>query len=361
MTRLSRRLLAWYALQRRDLPWRHTRDPYAIWVAETMLQQTRVETVIPYYRRWMRRFPDVQAVARATEEEVLRHWEGLGYYSRARSLQRAARRITAEYGGKLPRTRRELIQLPGIGAYSASAIAAIAFGQAELALDGNLRRVLCRLLDFAGDPRAPEGDRHLRAQAQPWIPPRRAGDFNQALMDLGAMVCTPRRPACERCPLTAECAAYLHGTQALRPLRRERRPLPERAAAAAVIRRGRTVLIARRPPGGLLGGLWEFPGGKAEPGESIDETLRRELREELAIEIDLIDSLGRFDHTYTHFRISVYAFECRMKGGRPKLLEHTALRWIAPEALRRFPMGKIDREIARRWSQRLKAAGRKSR
>ena len=361
MTRLSRRLLAWYALQRRDLPWRHTRDPYAIWVAETMLQQTRVETVIPYYRRWMRRFPDVQAVARATEEEVLRHWEGLGYYSRARSLQRAARRITAEYGGKLPRTRRELIQLPGIGAYSASAIAAIAFGQAELALDGNLRRVLCRLLDFAGDPRAPEGDRHLREQAQPWIPPRRAGDFNQALMDLGAMVCTPRRPACERCPLTAECAAYLHGTQALRPLRRERRPLPERAAAAAVIRRGRTVLIARRPPGGLLGGLWEFPGGKAEPGESIDETLRRELREELAIEIDLIDSLGRFDHTYTHFRISVYAFECRMKGGRPKLLEHTALRWIAPEALRRFPMGKIDREIARRWSQRLKAAGRKSR
>jgi A/G-specific adenine glycosylase len=358
MPTLSRSLLDWYAVHQRDLPWRRTRDPYAIWVAETMLQQTRVETVIPYFQRWMRRFPTLESVASASEQQVLRLWEGLGYYSRARNLHRAARRIRAEHGGQLPRTRDELIRLPGIGPYSASAIAAIAFDEPELALDGNLRRVLCRLLDFAGDPRAPEGVRHLRQQALPWIPEGRAGDFNQALMDLGAMVCVPRQPACERCPLRRECGAYRHATQALRPVRRVRTPIPERIAAAAVIRRGQTVLIARRPPGGLLGGLWEFPGGKAEPGESIDQTLRRELREELAIEVDVLDTLGRYDHVYTHFRVSVYAFECRLRGRPPQLLEHTDLRWVRPESLARFPMGKADRAIARRWRATFRGAGR---
>lgn len=361
MPELSRSLLDWYAVHQRDLPWRRTRDPYAIWVAETMLQQTRVETVIPYFQRWMRRFPTVQSVARASEQQVLRLWEGLGYYSRGRNLHRAARQVVAEHGGRLPRTRSELLRLPGIGPYSASAIAAIAFGEAELALDGNLRRVLCRLLDFAGDPRAPEGVRYLRQQALPWIPPGRAGDFNQALMDLGATICVPRQPACERCPLTGDCGACQHATQALRPARRAAKLVPERIAAAAVIRRGPTVLIARRPPGGLLGGMWEFPGGKAEPGESIDQTLRRELREELAIEVDLLDTLGCYDHVYTHFRVTVYAFECRLRGRPPQLLEHTDLRWVRPEALRRFPMGKVDRRIARRWLQRAQRPGRSAR
>jgi A/G-specific adenine glycosylase len=358
MATLGDSLLAWYADYQRDLPWRRTHDAYAVWVSETMLQQTKVETVIPYYVRWMRRFPTVQAVARASEQEVLRHWEGLGYYARARSLHRAARRITAEFGGRLPHTRSELIQLPGIGPYSASAIAAIAYGEPEIALDGNLRRVLSRLLDYASDPRAPEGERYLREQAVRWIPAGRAGDFNQALMDLGAMICTPGRPACERCPLQTKCVAQQRGTQALRPLRPGRKPIPGHIAAAAVIRRGRAVLLARRPPGGLLGGLWEFPGGKAEAGESIDQTLRRELREELAVDVELLGSLGCYEHTYTHFRISVYAFECRLRGGRPKRLEHTDLRWVLPEALRRYPMGRIDRQIARRWIAQTRAGAR---
>ncbi|MCJ7512384.1 MAG: A/G-specific adenine glycosylase, partial [Anaerolineales bacterium] len=349
MIPLSRALLTWYAANGRDLPWRHTRDPYAIWVAETMLQQTRVETVIPYYQRWMRRFPSVQAVASAGEQEVLRRWEGLGYYGRARSLRRAAQQVVAEHAGQLPRTRAELRALPGIGAYTASAIAAIAFGAQELALDGNLRRVLCRLLDFPQDPRSPEGERFLRQQALPWIPDGRGGDLNQALMDLGAGICLPRRPDCAHCPVSKSCAAHERGTQALRPMRPERKPIPKRIAAAGVVQRGRAVMIARRPPGGLLGGLWEFPGGKPEAGESIDQTLRRELREELAIEVEVVDSLGSFDHAYTHFRVTVYAFECRLRRGEPRLLEHTDLRWVRPEALGRYPMGKIDRAIARRW------------
>ncbi len=358
MTLLSRKLLDWYAVHRRDLPWRRTRDPYAIWVAEIMLQQTRVETVIPYYQRWMRRFPDVRTLARAGEQAILGCWEGLGYYSRARSLHQAARFVVAELDGELPRRRAELQLLPGIGPYTASAIAAIAFGENEVALDGNLRRVLSRLLDFDGDPRAAAGQHHLRQQALAWIPDGRAGDFNQALMDLGTQICRPRGPDCGQCPLAGECAAFRRGTQSLRPARPERKPIPEHLAAAAVIRRGRTVLIARRPPGGLLGGLWEFPGGKAEPGESIDQTLRRELREEMAIDVELLDSLGCYVHAYTHFKVSVYAFECRLKGNLPQLLEHTALRWVRPEALRRFPMGKVDRQIARRWSRQAKSAGR---
>ena len=292
MASLSRNLLAWYATDQRDLPWRRSRDPYAIWVAEIMLQQTRVETVIPYYQRWMRRFPDVRTLARAGEQAILRCWEGLGYYGRARRLHQAARLVVAEFGGELPRRRAELQILPGIGAYTASAIAAIAFGENEVALDGNLRRVLSRLLDFDGDPRSPAGERYLRQQATAWIPDGQAGDFNQALMDLGTAICRPRWPDCGRCPLSGECAAFRRGTQSLRPVRPERKPIPERMAAAAVIRRGQWVMIARRPPGGLLGGLWEFPGGKAEADESIDQTLRRELREELAIEVEVIELAG---------------------------------------------------------------------
>lgn len=361
MANLSRNLLAWYATNQRDLPWRRSRDPYAIWVAEIMLQQTRVETVIPYYQRWMRRFPDVRTLARAGEQAILRGWEGLGYYGRALRLHQAARLVVAEFGGELPRRRAELQILPGIGAYTASAIAAIAFGENEVALDGNLRRVLSRLLDFDGDPRSPAGERYLRQQVTAWIPDGQAGDFNQALMDLGTAICRPRWPECGRCPLSGECAAFRRGTQSLRPVRPERKPIPERMAAAAVIRRGQLVMIARRPPGGLLGGLWEFPGGKAEADESIDQTLRRELREELAIEVEVIDSLGSFHHTYTHFQVTVCAFECRLTGGPPQQLEHTALRWVRPEALSRYPMGKVDRAIARRWKAVHPSAPRRSR
>lgn len=348
MTHLAEELLGWYTSRRRDLPWRRTRDPYAIWVAEVMLQQTRVETVVPYYRRWMERYPDLRRLARSTEGEVLAAWEGLGYYRRALQLRRAAQVIVEEHGGRLPKTADGLRCLPGVGPYTAAAIAAIAFGQDEIAVDGNLRRVLARLMDLETDVRSPAGERQLVRWARRHLPSGKASEFNQALMDLGAMVCLPRQPRCDVCPLRRHCQARRRGVQAERPVRRTRPPSPRRIATAAVIRRSGRVLIGRRPEGGLLGGLWEFPGGKCRRGESLTACLRRELREELEIEVAVGDSLGVFDHAYTHFRVRVHAFECRILGGSLRAAEHTAIRWPRPSALGRYPMGKVARRIARR-------------
>jgi A/G-specific adenine glycosylase len=347
MTHLSEALLGWYATEQRDLPWRRTNDPYAIWVAETMLQQTRVEAVRPYYARWMKKFSTIEKLAAADEQAVLRLWEGLGYYHRARNLRAAARTVVAA-GGALPTTAEGLRRLPGIGPYSAAAIAAIAFGRDEIALDGNLRRVLARLFDFAGDVRSAEGEAFLLRRAHAHLPAGQASAFNQALMDLGAVVCLPRSPACESCPLQAKCRSRQRGVERQRPVRPARRSVPEYLAAAGVLRRDGRVLIAQRPPNKLLGGLWEFPGGKAEPGESIDAALRRELREELGVEVEVADHLGSYRHAYTHFRVTLYAFECVLRSGRPRALEHPALRWVALRELAAFPMGKIDRQIARR-------------
>ncbi|MBP7355647.1 MAG: A/G-specific adenine glycosylase, partial [Longilinea sp.] len=258
---LAEKLLAWYAVNARTLPWRGHPDPYAVWVSEIMLQQTQVDTVSPYFERWMARFPTLEALAAASEQEVLALWEGLGYYSRARNLWRAARQVW-EAGGQMPRTAADLALLPGVGRYTAAAIASMAFGQNEAALDGNIRRVLARIFNVTLPARSPEGERQLWALAQQHLPPGRAGDYNQALMDLGSQICTPRAPACLVCPLQALCQAAALGLQAERPVMSSRPPVPLWTVTAAVIWRADRVLIARRPSRGLLGGLWEFPGGK---------------------------------------------------------------------------------------------------
>jgi A/G-specific adenine glycosylase len=312
-----------------------------------MLQQTRVETVIPYFERWMRRFPKVQDLADASSEEVLRAWEGLGYYRRALYLHRAAQELVAEHGGRLPTTAREWMDLPGIGRYTGAAIAALAFRQDEIALDGNLRRVLARRIDLTLDPRTPQGERMLLAAARALLPAGRAAEFNQALMDLGALVCSPRAPTCAACPIAFDCLAYLRGTQAQRPVRRARPRLPHREVAAAVLRRRGRVLIGRRPEGKLLGGLWEFPGGKREARESLKDCLRRELFEELGIRVTVNDPVGTFDHAYTHYRVTVHAYSCALQRGEPKALEHSLIRWVYPGRLDAYPMGKVDRLIAR--------------
>ena len=349
MTELTDRLLAWYDRSARRLPWRGHPDPYAVWVSEVMLQQTRVETVVPYFERWMGRFPTVAALAAASEQEVLAEWEGLGYYSRARNLHKAARVLTGELGGRLPSDTEALRRLPGIGRYTAGAIASMAFGRDVATLDGNIRRVLARLFDVDLPAQAPAGERRLWSLAEQNLPPGRAGDYNQALMDLGATVCLPRNPTCLLCPLGELCLARAHGVQELRPVLKPRAEVPHLTVTAAVLRRDGRLLLARRPSEGLLGGLWEFPGGKLEAGETLPECLEREIYEELGVRIRVGEAFGVYRHAYTHFRITLHAFLCELvDGGEPRPLQAAALEWVRPEALGDYPMGKVDRQIARR-------------
>ena len=350
-------LLDWYSKHARQLPWRGTTDPYAVWVSEIMLQQTRVETVIPYYLRWIERFPTVQSLAAASEQEVLSIWEGLGYYSRARSLHKAAQVIVDEFNARLPQDVELLRHLPGIGRYTAAAIASIAFGKDEPALDGNIRRVLARLFNVIEPARSPSGEQRLWDLAQAHLPPGQAGDYNQAMMDLGAMLCTPRAPDCAHCPLAHLCQAYALGVQEERPVMEKNPPIPHHTVTAAVIQQDGAgqempVLLARRPSRGLLGGLWEFPGGKLQEGEDLPSCLKREICEELGVSIHVDEAFGIYRHAYTHFRVTLHAFLCHLQDGIPHPLEASEIRWVKPTDLTAYPMGKIDRQIASRLMNR---------
>lgn len=345
--KLTQKLLSWYDGHARVLPWRGCEDPYAIWVSEVMLQQTRVESVIPYFKRWMERFPTIADVAQASEEEVLSTWEGLGYYRRARYLHQAAQRVREDHGGQLPSDPELLQELPGIGPYTAGAIASIAFGQDVPAVDGNVRRVITRLFNIEQPLHSTGCEREIRAQVRANLPPGRAGTFNQALMDLGAQLCTPTSPDCPRCPVAEMCRARALGIQEQRPVRGERDPIPHHTVTAAVIQRDGAVLIARRPPDGLLGGMWEFPGGKKEKGETLATALTREIKEELGLEVEVGRKLGVFQHAYTHFKITLHAFHCTPHSHDVRLADHTDWDWVAVQALNDYPMGKVDRLISR--------------
>jgi A/G-specific adenine glycosylase len=341
-------LLAWYAQHARVLPWRGESNPYAVWVSEVMLQQTRVETAIPYFERWMSRFPDLASLAQASQQEVLIAWEGLGYYSRARNLHLAAQIVLREMQGELPRDPEALANLPGIGRYTAAAIASLAFGVEVAALDGNIRRVLARVFDVSDPARSPEGEGRLWELAAAHLPPGQAGDYNQALMDLGATLCTPRNPNCPACPLKQVCQSFVLGIQDQRPVVLKRPATPHYIVTAAVICRQEQLLITQRPLDGLLGGLWEFPGGKLQPGETLAACLQREIQEELAIYVSVGACIGVYRHAYTHFKVTLHAFRCTLhNGSTPSPRQVKDLRWVAPADLPGFPMGKIDRQIAR--------------
>ncbi len=337
-------LLRWYDREAADLPWRRRRDPYAVWLAEIMLQQTQVNTVIPYYERFLHTFPGLPTLAAAGLDEVLKLWEGLGYYSRARNLHRTARLLVEEHDGRFPRTAAELQQLPGIGRYTAGAIASIAFDEAAPVLDGNVMRVFARLTDLDEDITRAATQRRLWALAQEWLPETRAGAWNQALMDLGRLICRPRQPDCPHCPLQAQCLAHARGSQAQRPRRRPRAPRPHYDVVAALVRNARgELLLQRRPPEGLLGGLWTFPGGRVSAADiTLSDALQRLLRATLALEVRRGAALAPVQHGFTHFRITLHAWECSLVSG-PAAMQIPELAWVQPEALARYSFGGAER------------------
>jgi A/G-specific adenine glycosylase len=343
---VSRDLLAWYDRSARDLPWRASQDPYRVWVSEVMLQQTRVDTVIPYYKNWLEAFPDLQHLAAADERQVMQLWEGLGYYSRARNMLKTAKIVVDEQAGRFPDSTAELKKLPGIGDYIAGALASIAFGRDEVALDGNGLRVLARLTAFDQPINEAAAKKVIRELMQSMLPTGRAGDFNQAIMDLGATICVQRSPLCAQCPLKPHCLAYGNGSQNALPLKTRKKPTPLYAVAAAVMRREGRVLVDKRRADGLLGGLWEFPGGKVEEGEDLPTALVREIMEELGVDIAVRTELGTYRHAYTHFKVVVTAFEVEILSGEPEPLAADEIQWVAPVDLDQYPMGKVDRLIA---------------
>ncbi len=330
-----RALPAWFDGARRPMPWREPgpdgqRDPYRVWVSEVMLQQTRVETATPYFRRFVERFPTVDALARAPLDDVLKRWEGLGYYSRARNLHRAAQQVVAEHDGRVPSDETAFRALPGVGPYTAAAVLSLAFDEPLAVLDGNVIRVLTRVFAVTADARAGRTRTALQGVADLLLDGDRPGRWNESVMELGATVCTPRSPACPRCPLRPVCRAARLGTPEAFPVVSKRAPTPHHTIAVGLVTDadGR-ILIQRRPQDAMLGGLWEFPGGKVEQGEEISAACARELREELGITVEVGAPVARVEHAYSHFRITMHAFRCRLVSGEPATETGEPFAWAA--------------------------------
>jgi A/G-specific adenine glycosylase len=345
LQQIRRGLAVWYDQNRRSLPWRRTRDPYAIWISEIMLQQTRVETVTPYFLRFLDHFPTVETLALAELGEVVKVWENLGYYARARNLHKAAREIVERFGGQIPRRLEEIILLPGIGRYTAGAILSIAFGLAIPAVDGNVRRVISRLHAIEESVDDQDVRERIEELVRTLVPTRDPGRFNQALMELGAVCCTPKSPSCPACPLQDNCRARLQGLVHRLPVRGKKKTVPHREVVAAVIRDGKgRILIVQRPARGLLGSLWKFPGGILNPKEGSEEGLKRIVRDELGLGIGVGSPLAAVKHAYTHFRITLTAFSCNLREGSPA---GPPWRWADADEIEGLPFSRADRRIAR--------------
>ena len=340
----DRSLREWYQRHGRDLPWRKTTDPYSIWVSEIMLQQTQVKTVIPYYYRWLERFPDIPTLANSPLQSVLKQWEGLGYYARARNLHRAAQKVVEDYQGVFPDRFSDVLSLPGIGRTTAGGILSAAFNQPISILDGNVKRVLARLVGLKTPPK--KAINQLWELSDRLLDRDHPREYNQALMDLGATICTPKQPSCLLCPWRDFCYAFQSNLQTQIPMREPSTPLPHKQIGVAVIWNDQgEVLIDRRLEEGLLGGLWEFPGGKIEANETIPDCIKREIKEELGISIEVGDHLITLNHAYTHFRVTLNVYHCRYLAGEPQPIECEEIRWVKPEQLSQFPFPKANTKI----------------
>jgi len=338
--KIQTKLLRWFQKNGRDLPWRKTRDPYAIWISEMMLQQTQVATAIPYYQRFLKSFPTVHHLAKSDLSKVLKTWEGLGYYSRARNLHRASKIILNHFKGKIPDHLTNLLGLPGIGKYTAGAILSIAYNKEAPILDGNVKRLLSRLFAISENPKKTEG--LLWKISESLIPKGRPNSFNQAIMDLGAMICTPKDPLCHNCPLHRYCEAKASGNLERYPSRVVKKRIPHIEAISGVILNNGKVLLHQRPAKGLLGGLWEFPNWKIEEKRRLRLRLRLRnyIKKETGMSVEVKGFFGTFKQTYSHFKLTLRVFICEAIDGRGKG------NWVPIKNLDQFAMSGIDRRIA---------------
>lgn len=341
---VRRALLRWYRANRRDLPWRRTRDPYAIWISEAMLQQTRVETAIPYYHRFLERFPDVAALATADLDDVLGAWAGLGYYSRARNLRKAAQAVVESHGGALPADAAALRSLPGVGRYTAGAVSSIAFDRPEPVVDGNAIRVLSRLRGIREDVKSAPVVRRLWDEAEQLVKGRSPGDLNQALMELGATLCSPRAPRCPDCPLSRHCDARAEGDAESLPVKAPKKAPRRVEAVAGWLVRGGKVLAVRRAEGGLLAGMWDLPGAELEAREDPGAGLARALREGVGLSVAGAEHAGAVEHVFTHRRMRLHVFRCAGVRGRVKLRGFSDHRWVSAASLGNLPQGALTRK-----------------
>ena len=333
MKDFSQQLIVWFEKNKRDLPWRKTKDPYKVWVSEIMLQQTTVQTVIPYYERWVRRFPDVQSLSKARKTAVLKEWQGLGYYNRARNLHKAAKIIVQKFHGRIPDEKEVLRQLPGFGPYTTGAVLSIAFGQREAIVDANVRRVVMRLEAIRGSARA-EHDKNIHELLRKILPEKNMSSFNQGLMELGALICRSHETLCLQCPLRYCCAAYAKGVQEIIP-QKTKKIIIEKQVALAIIQQKGKFFMQQRPAQGLLANFWEFPGGERKKAESLRQALIREVREEIGVRVTAARPMKAVKHFYTKFCVHLHPFACTVA---PYPVTDAKHRWVSLSDIEKYPV-----------------------
>ena len=348
--KIQKKLLQWFKKKGRDLPWRKTKDPYAIWVSEIMLQQTQVATVIPYYKTFLKSFLTVRRLAQADLSKVLTVWEGLGYSSRARTLHHASQIVLYHFHGKIPDTLKDLLSLPGIGRSTAGAILSFAFHKEAPILDGNAKRVFSRLFAVSGSPGERKTEQLLWEISESLIPRGYSNPFNQALMDLGSMLCTSKEPECDRCPLRHFCKGRASGEPERYPSKGRKKAIPHREAVSAVIKKDGKVLLNQRPPVGLLGGLWEFPNWKVEEKGRLRSRLRLKnyIQKNIGVNVEVKESIGTFRQTFSHFKLTLQVFHCDHLNGKGRG------KWVSFRNITLLPMSRIHRRIAEKIEERIK-------
>jgi A/G-specific adenine glycosylase len=349
---LAPRLLSWFRANRRELPWRQDRDAYRIWVSEVMLQQTQTSTVVPYFHRFLDRFPTLNDLARADEQDVLRLWEGLGYYRRARDLLAAARLLVERHGGAIPADEDALAELPGMGRYTRNAVLSQAFDLRLPIVEANVQRVLSRVLGYEDDPRQTQASKRLWSAAEALLPARHVGDFNQALMELGSLVCTPTSPRCDRCPLAARCVARQQGRQEEIPARSPKPATTFVSEAAVVARRAGKVLLVRRPAEGRWANLWEFPHGVIAEGESAQDAAVRLARELAGIDVGSPIEVATIRHGITRYRITLNCFEAEHARGEFHSDFYAEAEWLPPDELASRPVSAPQRRLTKLLGER---------